>query len=392
MNVILFDDPDIRVNLLPFTYTRPVGSIRVGILTLAEKWGKWLDASVSFKTENYLQGKFPLAGATNMLLINGALCPDDVLAVAVKALPDGYFLVKGTLLLAARNPSAQMNNRNTIEYNGEITVIDRVWKIFRENGAQLRADFKLITAGRKSQVITDRHTRTYNEENIFLEEGVYIRAAILNAETGPIYLGKNAIVQEGAIIRGAFAMGEGSHVNMGAKIRGDVTVGPYCKVGGEVSNSVLFSYSNKAHDGYLGNSVIGEWCNIGADTNTSNLKNNYETIKLWNHAAQGFADTGLQFCGLMMGDHSKCSINTMFNTATMADVSSNVFGPGFPRKYIPSFAWGGSAGFVTFQADKALETAERVMARRNIEMNKVDREILLHVFNITASGRVWEKK
>jgi len=392
MNVILFDDPDIRINLLPFTFTRPVGSIRVGILTLAEKWEKWLGATVSFKTETYLQAKFPLAPSPNSLLINGALCPDDVLAVALKALPDGYFLVKGTLLLAAKNPSAQMNNRNTIDYNGEITVIDKVWKIFRENGAQLRSDFKLITAGRKSQVITDRHTRTYNEEDIFLEEGVYIRAATLNAETGPIYLGKNAIVQEGAIIRGAFAMGESSHINMGAKIRGDVTVGPYCKVGGEVSNSVLFSYSNKAHDGYLGNSVIGEWCNIGADTNTSNLKNNYETIKLWNHAAQGFDETGLQFCGLMMGDHSKCSINTMFNTATMADVSSNVFGPGFPRKYIPSFAWGGSAGFVTFQSDKALETAERVMARRNIEMSKIDKEILLHIFNITASGRVWENK
>jgi UDP-N-acetylglucosamine diphosphorylase/glucosamine-1-phosphate N-acetyltransferase len=246
--------------------------------------------------------------------------------------------------------------------------------------------------GRKSAVITDKHTRIYGEENIFLEEGVYIRSAILNAETGPIYLGKNSIVQEGAIIRGAFAMGEAGHINMGAKIRGDVTVGPFCKVGGEISNSVLFSYSNKAHDGYLGNSVIGEWCNLGADTNTSNLKNNYDYIKLWSHAEQNFADTGLQFCGLMMGDHSKTSINMMFNTATMVDVSSNVFGAGFPRTYIPSFAWGGFGGFSTFQPDKALETAERVMARRNVVMTDHDKAILIHIFKMTAMSRVWEKK
>lgn len=391
MNLILFDDPDIRINLLPFTFTRPVASLRVGILTISEKWERWLGSTPSYKTEGYLQEKYQLKMSTDNLLINSGVCPDTQLVDSVKALPSAYFLVKGTRLIAARNPGPEMSPQNTIEYPGEITAIDRPWKIFRENGAQLRIDFSLITSGRRSAPIDDPHTKAYGTQNIFLEEGVYIRAAILNAETGPIYLGKNSIVQEGAIIRGAFALGEEGHINMGAKIRGDVTVGPYCKVGGEVSNSVFLSYSNKAHDGYLGNSVIGEWCNLGADTNTSNLKNNYDAVKLWNHSVNNFADTGLQFCGLMMGDHSKTSINTMFNTATMVDVSSNVFGSGFPAKYIPSFAWGGSNGFVTFQPDKALETAERVMARRNVVMSDLDKAILLHIYEITASGRNWEK-
>ena len=391
MNVILFDDPDIRISLLPFTFTRPVGSIRVGILTIAEKWEKWLDAQVSFRTEAYLEKKFPLTTAADNLLINGAVCPDHSLTATIKALPDGYFLVKDTRLLAARNPPPEMNKRNTIIYPEELTVIDKTWKIFRENGAQLRMDFKLITNGRKSAPITDQHTRVYGSENIFVEEGVYIRAAIINAEKGPVYLGKNCIIQEGAMIRGALALCENAHINMGAKIRGDVTVGPNSKVGGEVSNSVIFGYSNKSHDGFLGNSVLGEWCNIGADSNTSNLKNNYDTIKLWDHSAQNFTNTGLQFCGLMMGDHSKCSINTMFNTATVVDVCSNIFGEGFPRNYVPSFAWGGAHGFITFQLEKALETADRVMARRDVVMDELDKNILLHVFNITASGRVWEK-
>ncbi len=390
MNIILFDDPAIRINLLPFTFTRPVGAIRVGILTLAEKWEKWLTLPVSFKTEPYLQDKFPVHSTTDNLLINGAVCPNQSLVDAVRTLPSGYFLVKGQRLLAVRNPTEEMLERNTIEFHHDITVIDKSWKIFLENASQLKIDFALLTTGRKSAEITDPHTVVYNSENIFVEEGVYIRAALLNAETGPIYLGKNSIVQEGALIRGSFALGEGSHVNMGAKVRGDVTVGPFSKIGGEVSNSVIFGYSNKAHDGYLGNSVIGEWCNLGADTNTSNLKNNYDTTKLWNHAAEGFVDTGLQFCGLMMGDHSKCSINTMFNTATVVDVCTNVFGEGFPRNYVPSFAWGGSKGFTTHQLDKALETATRVLARRSISLTDVDKNILLQVYQSTASSRVWE--
>lgn len=392
MNLILFDDPNIRIDLLPFTFTRPVAAIRVGILTLAEKWEKYLDVTASYKTEAYLQQKYPVISTPDNVLVNGAVCADPVLAAAVKALPDGYFLVKDSLLLAARNPIQDMSSRNTVEYPETITVIDKPWKIFRENGAQLRADFKLITAGRTSARIDDRHTRVYGEENIFLEEGVYMRAAVLNAENGPIYLGKGSQLHEGSLVRGAFSLGEGSQLNMGAKIRGDVTIGPHSKVGGEVSNSILFAYSNKAHDGFLGNSVIGEWCNFGADSNTSNMKNNYDVVKIWRHREQSFIPTELRFCGLMMGDHSKCSINTMFNTGTVVDVSASIFGEGFPSNYVPSFSWGGGTGFTTYQVDKALETAARVMGRRDVELTRTDADILLHVYNTTAHSRTWETK
>ncbi|MBL0740216.1 GlmU family protein [Chryseolinea lacunae] len=392
MNLILFDDPSIRIELLPFTFTRPVAAIRVGILTLAEKWEKYLNVTASYKTEAYLQQKYPIVSTPDNLLVNGALCADPALAAAVKALPDGYFLVKDSLLLAARNPTQDMSSRNTIEYPESLTVIDKPWRIFRENGAQIRADFKLITAGRTSARIDDRHTRVYGEENLFVEEGVYIRAAVLNAENGPIYLGKGSQIHEGSLVRGAFALGEGSQLNMGAKIRGDVTIGPHSKVGGEVSNSILFAYSNKAHDGFLGNSVIGEWCNFGADSNTSNMKNNYDVVKIWRHGEQRFVPTELNFCGLMMGDHSKCSINTMFNTGTVVDVSASIFGEGFPSNYVPSFSWGGGAGFTTYQVDKALETAARVMGRRNVELTRTDADILLHVYNTTAHSRTWETK
>jgi UDP-N-acetylglucosamine diphosphorylase/glucosamine-1-phosphate N-acetyltransferase len=390
MNVILFDDPLIRLNLLPFTFTRPVAKVRVGILTIAEKWEKWLNTTVSFKTEEYLQTKFRLQSTSDNILINGAICPDQKLIDAVKALPVGYYLVKGSMLVAANRPSQEMSKSNTVEYPNDLIVIDKAWKIFSMNGKQLREDFVLVTRGRKSAPMTDKYTKVYGEENLFLEEGVDIKAAIINAENGPVYLGKNSIVQEGAIIRGAFALGEGSHINMGAKLRGDVSVGPYSKVGGEVSASVFFGYSNKAHDGFVGCSVIGEWCNLGADTNTSNLKNNYDNVKLWNHAKGEFEDTGLQFCGLMMGDHSKCSINTMFNTGTVVDVSANVFGEGFPRNYIPSFAWGGNGGMITYKFDKAMETAGRVMKRRNVTLDDTEHSILKKVYEMTAFMRTWE--
>jgi len=391
MNLILFDDPLIRLNLLPFTFTRPTSKIRVGILTIAEKWEKWLNTQASFKTEEYLQKKFPVKSTDQNLLINGAVCPDQKLVDHLKTLPPGYFLVKGTLLIAANRPDQEMSNTNTIEYADEVVVIDKTWKIFYENGRQIKIDFSLITAGRKSAGVQDKHTVVYNEENLFVEEGVTIRAAIINAENGPVYLGKNSIVQEGAIIRGSFALCEGGHLNMGAKMRGDTTVGPYSKVGGEVSTSVIFGYSNKAHDGFMGCSVLGEWCNLGADTNTSNLKNNYEPVKLWSHVHQEFESTGLQFCGLMMGDHSKCGINTMFNTGTVIDVSANVFGEGFPRNYIPSFSWGGTGGFATYKLDKALETAFRAMGRRNVPLDEIEKTILLKVYEMTSFTRVWEK-
>ena len=394
MNLILFDHPTIRQNLLPFTFTRPVATIRTGILTIAEKWEKRLNLTPSFSTESYLTKKFPLRHENDNLWINGALCPDAGLVDAVLKLNNGDALTKNNMILAVRTPDDEVPEviaGKVNEYQREIILIDQMWKIFQHNGNQLVADFQLITKGRKSEAILDKHTRTYNEQNIFIEPGVKIWSAILNAENGPIYLGKNSQVQEGAMIRGPFALGEGSVVNMGGKMRGDVSIGPGCKVGGEVSASVFFANSNKAHDGFLGCSVIGEWCNFGADSNTSNLKNNYEKVKLWSYAKNGFIDTGLMFCGLMMADHSKCGINTMFNTGTVTGVSSNIFGDGFPRNIIPSYSWGGAAGFTTYQFEKAIHTAQKAMERRGIPLTELDKEIYKIVFESTAKERVWEK-
>lgn len=343
--------------------------------------------SASYLTEAYLQKKFPLNPAHDNLFINAAWCPDDKAITSVKALKQKEILIQNNIILAWRSDDLALPDLSTgtsVAFSGTVTLIDQTWKIFQHNAAQIRADYTLITSGRKSADVQDKHTIVYNESNIFVEEGVNIRAAVLNAEDGPIYLGKNSVVQEGALIKGPFALCEGSTVNMGGKMRGDTTVGPHSKVGGEVSNSVIFGYSNKGHDGFLGNSVIGEWCNLGADTNTSNLKNNYENVKIWSYSKGGFADTGLQFCGLMMGDHSKCGINTMFNTGTVVGVSANIFGDGFPRNFIPSFSWGGASGFTTYQLKKAYDTAEKVMERRKIILDDIEKEILANVFELTA--------
>jgi UDP-N-acetylglucosamine diphosphorylase/glucosamine-1-phosphate N-acetyltransferase len=395
MNIILFDDPTIRIDLLPLTFTRPVASIRIGIMTIAEKWEKYLGIHSSFSTEDYLSKKYSITLTKDNYWINGAVCPDAHLVKAIISLKTGEGLIKNSKVIALRTPDDEIPeviSGAVVEYSENVTIIDQVWKIFQLNGAQIREDFKLITKGRTSAGITDNHTRIYSEENIFVEEGATMKGALLNAENGPIYLGKNTQIHEGALLRGPFALCEGSHVNMGAKVRGDTTVGPFSKIGGEISNTVLFGYSNKAHDGFLGNSVIGEWCNLGADTNTSNLKNNYEPIKIWNYAKGGFKDTGLMFCGLIMGDHSKCGINMMFNTGTVVGVSANIFGDGYPRTFIPSFAWGGASGFATFQLDKALQTATKAMERRNLILDEFDKEILTHTFDQSSKYRVWETK
>jgi UDP-N-acetylglucosamine diphosphorylase/glucosamine-1-phosphate N-acetyltransferase len=391
MNLILFDDPAFRLSLLPFTFTRPVANIRIGILTIAEKWERWTGTKASYKTEEYLAKKFPVVSTGQNVLVNGAICPDQNLVDTVKALPVGYYLAKDHILIAANQPQDEMKQSNIVQYEHDVTIIDKPWRIFKENANQIKSDFRILTQGRKSAPITDPYTRAYNPQDIFLEEGVDIKAAVLNAESGPIYLGKNSVIQEGAVIRGSFALGEGSMLNMGAKVRGDTTIGPFCKVGGEISNSVIFGFSNKAHDGFLGNSVLGEWCNLGADTNISNMKNTYDVTKLWNHREGHFESTGLQFCGMMMGDHSKSGINTMFNTATVVDVCATIFGEGYPRTYLPSFTWGGAVKFETNQLAKALETAERVMERRNIRLTEEDREILIHIFEMTKGHRTWEK-
>ena len=388
MHIHFFETSGAWQRMLPLTYTRPVADLRVGILTIAEKWAKRLSSNQwSFGSESYLSAVHSSAHESDCLHVNSNVLPTDDLVKVILNLGMNESLVQGEIVLAYRG---EINATNRKNYDNEISTVNYPWDLFKLNRQEIIADFALITKDRTSAPINDPHTKTYGDQ-IFLEEGVKVRAAVLNAEDGPIYLGKNSQVQEGALIKGAFALGEESHVNMGAKMRGDITIGPYCKVGGEISNSILYGYSSKAHDGFLGNSVIGEWCNLGADTNNSNLKNNYANVKMWDFETGRFKDTGLQFCGLLMGDHSKCGINTMFNTGTTVGVSANIFGDGFPRTIIPSFAWGGAGGFSTYQIKQAFETAELVMKRRGKSLSDADKKMLQHVFESTASNRVWEK-
>lgn len=387
MNIILFDDKQLRVQLLPFTFTRPVADIRVGIVSIREKWEKYFGVKSSSLTEDYLSIKFPLEMLADNIWINGSALPNEDLVKEITELAFNEGLFAEGRLIAARQEQLDESTLIRKDSAAEITLIAENWDIFKHNAAQIKADFAWLSRGRTSAGISDPHTIVYHPENIFVEEGAVIKAAVLNAEAGPIYIGKNAEVQEGSLIRGPFALCESSVLNMGSKMRGDSTIGPYSKVGGEISNSVIFGYSNKGHDGFLGNSVIGEWCNLGADTNTSNLKNNYANVKLWSYAKGGFKDTGLQFCGLMMGDHSKSGINTMFNTGTMVGVSANVFGDGFPRNFIPSYSWGGVAGFTTYLLKTALEVAEKVMARRGKALDQTEKDILNKVFELTVQNR-----
>jgi UDP-N-acetylglucosamine diphosphorylase/glucosamine-1-phosphate N-acetyltransferase len=393
MNTILYDDSSWET-LLPLTFTRPVSEIRIGILTIAEKWKYYFNEISGNHTKDYLLPKFGFSANDNNLLINGSILPDFELAEAIKKLKKNEVLVKDSksiALIAGKNElkdfnPLEFNNYVKNEYSGNIDSIDRPWHIFTKNGKEIRNDFSLITSGRKSAALSSTN-RVLCPENIFVEEGVKAEFVTINASTGPVYLGKNSEIMENSVIRGPFALCEGSTVKMAAKIYGPTTIGPYSKIGGEVNNSVLFANSNKGHDGFLGNSVLGEWCNIGADTNNSNLKNNYAEVKLWSYQDEKFINTGLQFCGLIMGDHSKCGINTMFNTGTVVGVNANVFGTGFPRSFIPSFSWGGPQGFTVYSLQKAFETAEIVMSRRNIALNETDKEIMRNVYNMTSKYR-----
>ena len=382
MNCILFDD--FRGNLLPLTYTRPVAEIRIGILTITEKWEHLLNTKCSFYTEDYLQQKFSLIIKDDNLWINGSICPDNNLVNAIKSLKDNQCLKHNETLIAYR--SKESIPSDIIAYKGDFMQVSQLWHIYEYNHECIQSDFKLLTDGRTSQLISETNACT-NAENIFIEDGAKVEHAILNASTGPIYVGKNAEIMEGSIVRGPLAICENSVLKIGAKIYGATTLGPYCKVGGEVNNSVLLGYSNKGHDGFLGNSVLGEWCNLGADTNNSNLKNNYAEVKLWNYPSECFVNTGLQFCGLIMGDHSKCGINTMFNTGTVVGVSANIFGAGFPRNFIPSFSWGGSSGYTNYQLNKVFESAKKVMSRRFKKLDQLEKDILLNIFELTKKYR-----
>ncbi len=389
MNYILFDGPS-RNTLLPFTYTRPVADIRIGILTIREKWETYLGFTTTTLTEDYLSEKYPMVEMDENVMINASYLPNSELAEMVKNLEENQAIFKGEDVIAFFSKETQDNidfeHYEAIEFNDDLIKIEHTWDIFRKNGEALTEDFELLTKGRKSQPIPSSN-RVVDPSNVFIEEGAKLEFTILNASTGPIYIGKDAEIMEGSIIRGPFAICEGSTIKLGAKIYGPTTIGPFCKVGGEVTNAVLFAYSNKAHEGYLGNSVLGEWCNIGADTNTSNLKNDYSEVRLWDYQTESFTKTGLQFCGLMMGDHSKCGINTMFNTGTVVGVSANIFGSGFPRNFIPSFSWGGHGGFTTYLPKKAFEVAKIVMSRREVEFSEQDAEIMEQVFEETKKFR-----
>lgn len=389
MNYILFDGP-VRNQLLPFTYTRPVADIRVGILTIREKWERYLGSTTTTITEDYLSEKYPMVELEENVLINSSFLPNEELAEYIRNLQSKQALFWEEEVIAFFTQDAQetvdFEDYETLEFTGEVVRVEHPWDIFSKNGIALEADFELLTHGRKSQPISSTN-QVASAENIFIEEGAKVEFATLNASSGSIYIGKNAEIMEGSLIRGPFALCEGSTVKMGAKIYGPTTIGPYSKAGGEINNSVVFAHSNKGHDGFLGNSVLGEWCNLGADTNTSNLKNDYSEVRIWSYEQQKFAPTGLQFCGLMMGDHSKCAINTMFNTGTVVGVNANIFGSGFPRNVIGSFTWGGPAGYKTYLPKKAFDVAREVMKRRNIQFSKIEEDILSHVFEITKDER-----
>lgn len=391
---ILFDDSR-RLNLLPFTFTRPVAEIRIGILTIREKWEMALGATCSHLTVDYLREKYlPAQGDKESYLINGGVIPNQKILDMIHNLEVGQAIAFENTIIASLLPSTPVPSytpeisqfKNIIKLSENPFSINHVWDIFSHNKRALEEDFELVTKGRKSEPISSTNS-TLNADKIFIEKGARVECAILSASNGPIYIGANAEIMEGAIVRGPFALCKDSVLKMGAKIYGPTTIGPNSKVGGEVNNCVIFGNSNKAHDGFLGNSVLGEWCNIGADSNNSNLKNNYANVKLWNYTKKSFVDTGLQFCGLMMADHSKCGINTMFNTGTVVGVSANIFGSGFPRNFIPSFSWGGAQGFTTYTTPKAFETAKLVFERRGLTFNDVEKNILLHVFEITAEFR-----
>jgi UDP-N-acetylglucosamine diphosphorylase/glucosamine-1-phosphate N-acetyltransferase len=394
-NIILFDDES-REQMLPLSYTRPVAEIRTGIFTIRERWERLLKGKASYITSEYLADRYPMHIKDDNIVINGALMPNDRLVRLMEQMEPNEALMDQGNLIAARLNSKQFEHLLHEESIEEISGIELVdtpfihlsypWDLFLFLRATIEYDFDLITHGRTSQSIPSNN-QVISADSIFLEEGAHVTCSILNAQSGPIYIGKNAQVMEGSVIRGPVTIGEGSIVKMGSKIYGPTAIGPDCRVGGELKEVVMLGHSNKAHDGFLGNSIIGEWCNLGAGTSVSNLKNNYSNVRMWDHTTQSMRDTGLQFLGMVMGDHSKAGIQSMFNTGTMVGVACNIFGEGFPPKFIPSFSWGGASGLVPHRIEEAMETATRVMARRDIVFGETDEKIFRNVYNLSAVYR-----
>ena len=386
MKVVLFDDESWGT-LRPLTFTRPIAELRVGILTIREKWERNLGLSVSYLTRDYLKEKYPMIVEDDNLLINATLCPSRELLDAILALQPGEILQQDGLVLAFRAGESEVQKFDQekvlqgerVDFSGNMNRVVYPYHVFALNDVELKADFELITAGRKSALLPG-YVRVYGNYPVFVEEGAIVRDAIINTEEGPVYIGRGAEVMEGVLIRGPLALCDHAVLKMGTKVYGATTIGPYCKCGGEVNNVVMMAYSNKAHDGFLGNAVIGQWCNLGAATNNSNLKNTYVEVKLWDYETRHFRKTGLQFCGLIMGDHSKTGIGVILNTGTVIGVGSNIFGADFPRNFIPSFSWGGASGFVEHKLSQFFSTADAVMKRRNCVMDDVEKRIYEHIY------------
>ena len=387
MNIILFDNK--REDFYPLSLTRPIAEFRLGVLTIKEKWGNYFD-SVSTLSNDYLAEKFNTKKIKeDNIWINSQLLPSKDIVTEIKSLRVGEVLKKESIILAFRNSEFSSDELNNVESNSDFSFLSSITDIFSLNEEEIIADIALMNLQnnmKSLEEITDSNIKS-GKFPVYVEEGATIENCYINTSEGPVYIGKNAHIMQGSMLRGPFAICENSVVKMGAKIYGGTTIGPFCKVGGEINNSVFFGYSSKAHDGFLGNSIIGQWCNLGADTNNSNLKNNYDDVKIWNYGSESFLQTGLQFCGLIMGDHSKCGINTMFNTGTVVGVGANIFGSGFPRNFIPSFSWGGSSGFIIHKLEKFFSTAEKVMKRRSIPFTDIDKQVLLEVYNMTKRYR-----
>ena len=387
-HLVLQDNAQIWKQLLPLTYTKPISELRIGIDTIKEKWQHHFGKEASVETERYLMPKFGKTTASSeqpKLIINSSIIPNEELLKEIKALTEQQSLERDGEFIAQYVVNDNLP-KEAVECETNFIKIERPWHIFKQNEEVFIDDFKRITAGRKSQPISKTNT-LIGEQNIFLEEGASVECSMLNATKAPIYIGKNAIILEGCLVKGGLALCDNAIMKMGAKHYGTSTIGPYCKIGGEVNNVVMQAYSNKGHDGYLGNAVIGEWCNMGADTNASNLKNNYGSSTAYSYAEGNYIDTGECFIGLTMGDHSKCAINTMFNTATVVGVAANIFGGGFPKKHIPSFAWGGVDYLHTFQLEKAFEMAQAMMKRRNLAFTEEDKAIFNTIFEETKQFR-----
>ncbi|MCX7955363.1 MAG: GlmU family protein [Bacteroidales bacterium] len=389
MNVILYDNKFKWLNLLPLTFTRPISEIRIGILKISEKWKYLLSEKISYFCAEHLQKKYPLYLSDDNVIINSILLPDENIVQKIKELEKNEAIVDNNNEILVARLDYEKTNAFFYEKNNNIKIsytlvnpliIKNYCDIFKLNGIEIIKDFDIITNRRISEKISHTNTIIGDKNSVFIEKGAIVEGSIININNGPVYIGQNVEIMEGCLIRGPVAICEGAVLKMGAKIYGPTTIGPFSKAGGEINNSVILGYSNKAHEGFLGNSVIGEWCNIGADSNNSNLKNTYDNVKMWNYAEKKFVDTGLQFAGLIMGDHTKCGINTMFNTGTVVGVSCNLFGSGYHRQFIPSFTWGGPNGYSRFNFDKAIEVAKNMMQRRNVTLNEIDLEILKWIF------------